>query len=700
MIKSKRPISVYKIKSYKEDIDYFYQPRHENIPFSKPIHQIISYYIDKEKGSDIIKNIRKSISADLSTSFGSYEKIIVLDWGTGLSKTTTALKYLNYYCNDKYCKEFFGILGYKFIFLSKQYENGVYNVDDLIHKHKLDKMDYLIFKGKNRLCHRSKEKQIKKSFKDGISIAVKCDEKISPKLLCKNRCEYFLNCKECIYNNKYKNDVKSFITVNHELNKICRIILNLNKQFKYILVFDESFEDGIKENNRYEGSSIIDHLRSLYYISTHLRQRRHKLYKKSKKNKRSLTENTAIIYRKIFKILLKPPIDYDKLMIYLLDLNSLDFSDQYIIQLLSSISKKIHKKKIHYFKFRFNTIYTLAKTLGYRYIKSLIDKKPLSDVENWLKESIAYNNYNKRVNIIFYNTEVLNYIKRLDNVVKIIILNATANIRHIRHFFGDNTIKIYGSDKIKYLNTTFYQLYTLCRRKKDRKYSYYNKISISQNKSTFNHLIECVKLISEKHKKDKILVVIQNIKAKEFKFDTDNKSFYDIILEQGDNISCDHHPLESTNKYSDHNTCITFKPNLRESTYKKQAIHHVDTYEEYKDDYIKSTTKQGFGRILRGSDQKTVYILNAYDLGFDENVEIHKIYGYKNFLNFLRPDPILKRVIEIIKSVGYITLEKYSKEFGCSKVTASKHLSEYLELIISKIYKSSIKRWIYVYTLK
>ncbi|KKK82233.1 hypothetical protein LCGC14_2805440, partial [marine sediment metagenome] len=391
------------------------------------------------------------------------------------------------------------------VVLSAEYEHGTDEIERIIVKHG-NQVDFVRFEGKNRLCTQLNTKINKKGItigilmKNGISISRYCENE------CKElkTCEYKCNCAQVIAPVE-KGGIKNWIGVQHQIGYFLPIFMFHVGDI--ILVIDENFSDAIKEHHRYGIPLLNNNLNFLTKVLKELNP--------------NVDENYRYFVRE-FKKLLETFIKYIRMQLTELNyeiigdiLDNIDDSkgtdDNYTNKLNEQAFVYIKNGKIKPFKFIFGEICNFIDNY-----EELLNSN-YEDIDNWMKASFYKKQEKYEITFLYYDKCKLGGLFNRDNLAKLIINDATANKIELSYLIGDKEPIVEHNEDWMYENCEFHQLNKRVNTKKDRRYAHYPKTSFMFEK-TFFYLMGDLKVILERHKDEKVLVVARDINGKDIKF--------------------------------------------------------------------------------------------------------------------------------------------------------------------------------------
>ncbi|MFW9951251.1 MAG: hypothetical protein ACFFKA_14120 [Candidatus Thorarchaeota archaeon] len=645
--------------SYEEAIEltHFYVKKEINkIPFTKEEQHLKIRYL---KQNDEQKKV-----------YLSKKRTHLFRTCTGSGKTVTSIIWAKYL--SKLCEKIEG-----FVVLSAEYKHGTDEVEKIIIKHGT-KVDYVYFKGKNKLCTQLETIINKK----GTKIEDLMKNNISTKSFCDNECndygccEYQGNCKTVIAPIE-EGGIKNWIGVQHQMRAFLPIYM-YHADGDIILIIDENFNDAIKEHFIYN-SDILN--KNLTFIDILLNEENNE----NEEFKEFLNE-----LKKLLILLLEPLLNPSKELNYesIIDvLDDIDNKNNGYIELINHKAYELIKKsKLKPFKFIFSQLENFIDN----YSEQIEKAKDGTGLE-WLKSTFYRKNYkrkedkqdNYQITFLYYDIYKLTTLFNRENLVKIIINDATADKISLNYIISEPIEEHY--EDWMYENCEFHQL-----RKpspSSNPYALYPKKSFLF-KPTFDQLMNNLKAILKKHKDEPVLVLAREIDREDLKYVNEGYSLSTHIQTLGHpNVIFEQFPLKGTNEYSDVNVLVVLmKPELPPAVVKRQAISLGMNPKIYRMLYSRTEIIQGIGRIFRGNEHKTIYIFPAVDLPqFDKS----KFTFYKshtelrNYLNNEKPKS--QKIVEYLEKNKTITSKQYAKIYGVSERYARDKLNLFVEKGILKV---------------
>jgi len=572
------------------------------------IFKKIDKEINQHKGKRFEKLRWSILNKKYREAFLSNTRIHLFKTCTGSGKSVTSVlwaKYLSIYMNKIYDG---------FVVLSTEYENGTDEIERIINKYG-DKVEYVRFEGKNRLCvereTKINEKGIKvKNFIDnGISITKYC-ESVCPYY---GSCRYYINTHN-IMNPKERGGIKNWIGVQHQISGILPIYLLHTGEI--ILIIDEDFTDAIKNQYKYTVPILRQNKKFLELLLKEL----NKTKEKDHPFRRFIELFNTIIetfLEDLYTFL--TPLHYDILIDIFEEMDIIKGIDDYVLtQLENKAFEYIINNKIKPFKFIYKEICNFIDNYT---LEDPLDNK---NIDEWIKSAFIKNQKKFQISFVYYDKFLLNKLFEKENVRKVIINDATSEQEILNFLFKDvEKITEYNEDWM-YENCEFHQLKKLRNSKKeDKKYAHYPKSSLLHN-TTFRFLMDDIRSILKKHKKHKILIVSREIESNEIKFARMKLSEYISTLGHT-NCTFESYPLAGTNEYSDYDVVILLgRPELPQAVLKRQSILIGMEQKRYRILNSKNLMIQGMGRIFRGNNHKYVYILTGFDLELNRPIKFYK----------------------------------------------------------------------------
>lgn len=642
-----------------DELGNYISPTYENIV--KEVVKRLLRYIKLCKISIFKRNNRFYLVEQIRKSLldKPYETIVnLITSGTGMGKTFLSLVFAKYLIIN--CQDIDGI-----VFLCQEYKNGVDQIEKEIEKLRF-KDHVVIYRGKNNAClqkttviNRNND-TIGDFLEQGFDIEFYCK-----KCPVRNDCEAIKS-----HDKLFIQKCKSFVGVQSQINAVLPIYF---EKFSptIVLFIDEDMESALEKKKKINNDTLT---KNIDYLTYEIRRE----YKKKKSNVDYIEYLKSL--KEVF-IMLKEGIDDEESRI---DYNKLDwlfsefeyfgnnYKDDFIKKLKDNLQFNVKENRYNLF----NQIYNLIVDLIQNYvIENNQDYYPNYEPEKWIKAVIKkkkdYSNENEEeflINIDFINK--INTIKFADDeyILKIIHNDATANKGILQAFYGRTQLIVqhYGSS-LDYKKIKFLQL-KIPRRRPNRdglRISQYGKSSWSYGtltKGTLKTLLGYFKNVVDyycTYKQENILAISRNVIAKWFREESMQETGIDLkeIIESfNELIKWDEYPLTGTNIYKDINTVvILMKPELSKSEYKRKAILYHTTPEYYRKYYIEKNIKQGYGRIMRGDNIKTVIIFTGYMLFTKEFIETNKIDIF-----YLKSEKAIENYFKILKYQEIIV--KYLKK--------------------------------------
>jgi len=208
-------------------------------------------------------------------------------------------------------------------------------------------------------------------------------------------------------------------------------------------------------------------------------------------------------------------------------------------------------------------------------------------------------------------------------------------------------------------------------------------------RNTFINLMDDLRAIFNKHKKEKVLVVAREISGEKMKISSSGIKLSDYIQILGHSkVRFEEYPLSCTNEYENFNIIVLLMfPEIPPEANKRESIIEMRDENEYRMTNLRAEMIQAIGRILRGEKHKFIYILPAIDLPLDKSkfTYYRSHTEFRNVLLGVKKIDKKEKLIGIIKNNKYITQETYSKIFGISQWKAGQILNDYLEKKLLKL---------------
>jgi len=650
--------------SYEEAINltYTYVKKEINkIPFTETESHLKKRYL--------------KLNEEYKKAYLSPKRIHLFRTCTGSGKTVTSIMWAKYL--SKLCQKIEG-----FVVLSAEYEHGTNEVEKIIVKHGT-KVDYVYFKGKNKLCSQlntvinKNGTTIGEIMKNGISTKKYCDDECCDY----NCCEYQGNCKTVIAPIEL-GGVKNWIGVQHQMRAFLPIYTYHVGDI--ILIIDESFNDAIKEHFIYNSDILQKNLIFLEIIQ--------KLEENQNKDFKEFLTKLKALLNHLLEPLLKPSkeIDYITVVDILDELDTLN--NGYIELINQKAFKMIKQGKSKPFKFIFsdlenfidNYLIQIEKSedgIGLGWIKSTFYKK------NYRKKEEKQNNF--QITFLYYDIWRLGILFNKENLFKIIINDATADQESLSYITPEPVEEHY--ENWMYENCEFHQLRKPYSSPKNPsvKHALYPKKSFLY-KPTFDQLMRNLEAILKKHKNEPVLIIAREIDGNDkfFKHVAGGLNLSTYIKTLGHPyVIFEEYPLKATNEYSNVNVLvILMKPELPPAVVKRQAISLGMIPEVYRMLYSRTEIIQGIGRIFRGNEHKTIYIFPAVDLPqFDKSkFRFYKSHtDLRNYLNNKKPKS--QTLIDFLKKNKSITSKEYAEIYGISQQYSRDKLNKFEERGIIKV---------------
>ena len=645
-------------------------------------YKLIKNDIENKKASKNEKKRWHILNQMYRDSFLSKERIHLFKTCTGSGKSVTSIMWAKYLTTFS-----FDIDG--FVVLSPEYEHGTYDIERSIIQHG-NKVDYLVFEGKNRIC-KNLEKTINKK---GTKIKELVNKGISINNFCENECKYRKQCKyfeNCDLLLDEKSGIKNWIGVQHQLNAFLPIYL-MNTNGKVILVIDEDFSDAIKSNYRHGVKLLrknLDFLKKVLKIE------------KSKKTENEMFIGFVEYFIQLIEHFLDnlytfmTPIDYDLVFDIFIGIDVCKGTDDYYIQKLNEHAfSLIRENKIEPFEFIYPQICNFIDNVNKEF-----DENESLDLTSWMRSAFYKIQNSFLISYLYYDKFLLDKVLKSENLFKIIINDATADPEILSYILGDLEKIIEHNEDWLYERCEFNQLRKSINRTynnmpneisdPNRNYAHYPKSSLL-HKSTFYFLMNDLRAILERHPKEQVLVVSRDIDGEKIKFNGGiDLSVYVHTLGHP-KVVFEDYPLSGTNEYADYNVVVLLgKPDLPNTVIKRQSTLIGMEQQKYRFLYSKNLMKQAMGRIFRGYENKYVYILSGFNLGIKRPIISYK--GHSDLQYRIRQTikkekkqnkgkELLDKVLMFTKSNGFITTKNCEDYLGLSKYKARK----LLDLLVNK----------------
>lgn len=640
-------------------------------------YNIVEKYIDKTIASKQEKNRWKILNIKYKNAFLSSKRTHLFRTCTGSGKTVTSVLWV------KIITKLYETLD-GFLVLSYEYEHGTNEVERIILKHG-SRVDYIKFEGKNRLCTQLKTiinergDTIEKIMKYGISVKPFCEND------CPDRetCIYMGNCRQAVIPVK-EGGIKNIISVHHQLGAFIPIYLMHVKNI--MLIMDEDFTDGIKVSNRYGVPTLRKNLKFINLVLEELERRKKEdddFFKSIiMKFKELLTKFLDNIYR------IDIPLNYKKIDDIISFIDIIISDSNYYIEKLDNIAYSyIRKGRIKPFRFMFGELSNFIKNYEYEKMNDEIDPETKHFIE-W-REQAFYKRQDKfLITFLYYDKCLLEKIVFRENIEKIIINDATANINILTHIFGKiEPIEEHNEDWL-YEKCKIYQLRKIVKNKENRKYAHYPKSSFFYE-TTFNYLMDDIKVILMKHCEEPVLIVAREVDGERLPFNGKIPLSEYIHLLGHSDVLFDEYPLAGTNIYSNVNVVIILgKPDLPNHVIKRQSALIGMKPELYRKSYSKNMMLQAMGRILRGDKQKYIYILTGFDLELKQ--DIISLRSHTDFRNYIMSEikkvekkqtqeDIFYSIKTYISINEKITIKECESLLNVSNSTAKRLLNKYVK---------------------
>jgi len=656
-------------------------------------HTYIARTIRRIPADKDLKNRWLKLNDRYKKAFLDNERIHLFRTCTGSGKTVTSVLWVKFLIqlSDK-------IEG--FVILSAEYEHGTNEIERIMMKHG-NKVDYVRFEGKNRLCKQlstvinKKGITIEQLMKQGISILPYCEHNCPSR----NTCVYMGNC-ETVIAPISQGGIKSWIGVQHQLGNFFPIYLHHVGDI--ILVIDEDFTDAIKSHFRI-GIPLIRKCKQFLRLVL-------------KKEKVKLQDVAYNVFVKEFLNLFEEfdkgiydignEMDYDKICeIYDKIGESKGTGNLYLDRLNKCAYKYVKKELIEPFKFIFSQICNFIDN----YSLELLYDIEIEDghIEEWIRSAFYKKQDKMELTFLYYDKYVLIKLFGKENIRKIIINDATADKFILSYIIGEqepiiehNEDWMYDKCEVRQLKKVVYD-----NRIKGSRYAMYPKSSF-YHKRTFDFLLDDLFTILDRHPDETILVVARDIKPEKIKFAGGYSLSEYIYNLKGSRIVFEEYPLSATNIYSDLNVVVLLgRPDLPRAVIKRQGdLMGIDP-QIYRKLYSRNQMKQAMGRIFRGGEKKYVYILSGFDIKL--NKEIIRYKSHSDLQNTLKEE--IKKIkektekeenINIIKSFikthKQITIANCQDIFKITNYKASKMLNAFVydKLLLRK--KGKKGRYLYL----
>ncbi len=646
-----------------DEFGNYISPDYENIV--KEIENRLIRYIKLCKISKFKRDNRLRLTEQIKKSLlDKFDETIVnlITSGTGMGKTFLSLVFAKYLIKN--CQDIDGV-----VFLCQEYENGV----DPIEK-EIKKLEFLkhvvIYRGKSNAC-------LQKATiinKNKNTIGDFLEQGFDIEFYCKN-CPVRHKCEAIKSHDKlFVQKCKSFVGVQSQINAVLPIYF---EKFSptIVLFIDEDMESALEVDEKIDKDTLT---KNVDYL----------VYEIKKEFKRKESNVNYIEYLKSLKevfTILKEGIDDEDSSINYEQLDwlfsefeyfGINYKDKFIKKIKENLEFNIKENRCKLFNQKYNLIIDLIQNYV---IENDEYYYPNYEPEKWLnaviKKRIDYKNEGEfLIKVNFINK--INTIKFADDeyILKIIHNDATADKGILQAFYGKTQLIVqhYGSS-LDYEKIKFLQL-KIPRRRSSRdglRISQYVKSSYrygTLTEGTLSVLLGYLKTCIDYYciyKKEEILTISRNVYANEFKEESMQEmdmNLKEIIESLNELIKWDEYPLTGTNIYKDINTVIILmKPELSDPEYKRKAILYHTTPEYYRKYYIEKNIKQGYGRIMRGENVKTVVIFTGYKLftnTFIENNKIDIFYlksgkAVENYFKILKYQDV---IIDYLKKNNTITI--------------------------------------------
>ena len=635
---------IYRVAINKEFTKRFYgSARNKPIGFKLPVLNYgeelfnliqILINIDQEKSNaeKIEKEKWKVVNGIITETIKSDKTLHVLKLPTGAGKTANIVQWLLYIIRLTNNLKMSGID--IIIILAPDYKNGINEIVQQIYKFDKFNTDFKILEGKYRTCKFNIYKDINEGINEvGLPLSTICNRDGGA---CKNDCKFYND----LNNIRSPNGTKFVITTHAQLTKALPIIMD--KHLNILLVIDENFQNGIREDFDIYPDILrenIEFLKRVLYkkVSTYSETGKviTKLVKKKKKKKDYILYLDDLEHLHNFLLLfeefIQSKIDYKKLDYALTNLKGLK-------ETLSLLSKE------GWYEYDNNEVRPFKKYLFYK-IENFINNYFIQKVskpenfDNWKENSIVRidNETTEKIYLSFKFFELykLNKVISSDKFLKIINMDATANVKDIKILFNKNNDpdlkdNVVIEHNAPYLYTNKIYAYQLMQKSLGHNYPFalFPKFTINNIKS-FENLKKDIKSIVDAFPDvDKILFVSREMKLTHF-----NMDLWEYLKKYVSNkLECEPFGLASTNKYENYEVVIVLGTPIISTTDNKResALLGRDPIERGEEN-ARNTIKQAIGRPLRGTHDVHIFIIGGLDLKLD--FPIKKIYKYQEIIN-------------------------------------------------------------------
>ena len=648
-------------------------------------YHYVKEYIKSIKADNKLKKKWLKLNDNYREAYLSITRTHLFKSNTGSGKTVTSIlwvKYLTLISNK--------IEG--FVILSPTHEHGTDNIENELLIHAIPFIEgenFLVIKGKKEMCTKRFTK-----INQNVTLSILFDYKIPINEYCDNECDLK---EECIYVRNRSiilaedGTIKNWIGAHRQISYILPIFLYHSRNI--ILIIDEDFTDSIKNHYTYNITTLTDNIDFLNILIRNLKPDVDEDYK-----------TVLILFKRVltyFRYSLRNPIkeiDYNKVKDILNDIDTfIDEQGNFMEEINNHVYHYIKSEKIDPFKYILNEIINYLKNL----VRNLTSDM---DFEKWIKASFYIKKRKlktKENEIIYHELTFLYYDKynleillARENLIKIIVNDATANKLILEYLLESESVK-YHIEKWSYRNVEFHQLLRKIddtNRTDGRTYAHYPKASFLF-KNTFNALINDLKAILEKHKDEKVLVVAREITSYKLRLINGGIKFSDYILStlinKYNNIIFEDYPLKGTNKYSNINVVVILgRPELPQTALERQADLIGYDHKAYRKYYSTDSIIQAIGRITRGSEHKYVYLLTGFNLNKEINKSIKTYTGHKNFQKNMFEDIKIREtkekknrekdeIFKYIKENKYITPKQCENILNLSRYKSDKILNNF-----------------------
>jgi len=589
---------------------------------------------------------------------------------TGSGKTVTSVMWAKFL--TKLCPNIEG-----FVVLSAEYEYGTDEIERIIVKYG-NQIDYVRFEGINRLCTQLNTKINRKGItirmlrKNGISTITYCKDECVDY----NTCVYMGNCKKTIMPVE-EGGVKNWIGVQHQLGAFFPIYLYHVDEI--ILIIDEEFSDAIKSHYIY-GVPIFK--KNISFLNRILKDINHNI---DKNYRYFLTESIKLLEMFITSIYAYSKrtiteLDYETIGDILDDIDTAKGTDDHYIKKTNAYAfEYIKTGKISPFKFIFGEIIDFID--NYEILRNN------KGIEEWMRS--AFYMKEMHISFLYYNRQLLRTLLGKDNILKMIINDATADEIQLKYLIGDiEPIQDHWEDQI-YENCEVHQLKKkINKNMHGRDYAHYGKYSFfhyPSSKSTFKYIMDDLRLILERHKDEPVLIGAREITKEEFKHINGGIALSKYIQTLGySNTVFVEYPVKATNEFSNINVAVVLmNAELPEYVVKRQSNLCGMDLKIYRESYSKNNITQFIGRVFRGNEHKFIYIIPAIDIPLFKKTKYHTYRSHTEFKNYLKKQIKLKEeekkysdIIYYLEKHKFIAIEDCQGLFGISRHRADMLLSE------------------------